>query len=175
MSLSIDQTPARAVVMLAVDGDRAAFTELVAAHDTDILRLCCVITGDPVAAREVVQDAWLKAWSRKSDLRDPGRFLPWVVAIACNGARGYRRTRLRLAAREGSMDEASAMHAKVGSSDPDLSAALGRMSEEDRQILALKFVMGWSSAEIGRALSLSPTGARVRLYRAVSRLRKELA
>ena len=73
--------------------------------------------------------------------------------------------------------------ADVGSSrhDPaeairavDLRAAVRRLDPDDRTLLALRYVAGFDSAELGPAMGMSPSGVRSRLERLVARLRKEL-
>jgi RNA polymerase sigma-70 factor (ECF subfamily) len=73
--------------------------------------------------------------------------------------------------------------ADVGSSrnDPadsiravDLRAAVRRLDPEDRTLLALRYVAGFDSAELGRVMRMSPSGVRSRLERLTARLRKEL-
>lgn len=57
----------------------------------------------------------------------------------------------------------------------DLRAALARLAPADRQVIALRFVAGATSGQIGEHLGLSAEGARTRLSRALGRLRSELA
>ena len=54
-------------------GDRGAFTQVVAAHDTDLLRFAFVVCGDPDVASDAVQAAWQRLWQQPPELRDPAR------------------------------------------------------------------------------------------------------
>jgi len=56
----------------------------------------------------------------------------------------------------------------------DLADALRRLSPDDRLVVALRYVLGLTSTEIGLAIGLSPAGARTRLARALTRLKKDL-
>jgi RNA polymerase sigma factor (sigma-70 family) len=56
----------------------------------------------------------------------------------------------------------------------DLANTLARLDPRDRAILGLRYVAGLDSAEIGRAVGMSPSGVRVRLGRLLARLREEL-
>jgi RNA polymerase sigma factor (sigma-70 family) len=69
----------------------------------------------------------------------------------------------------------------VGGLDPadhlsnlDLAAALAHLDEVDRSIVAMRYLAGMTSAEIGLAVGLSAAGVRTRLARALTRIRKEL-
>ena len=52
--------------------------------------------------------------------------------------------------------------------------ALDRLAGDDRQILAMRYVLGLTSEEIGRSIGMSAPGVRSRLSRAIARLRKDL-
>lgn len=56
----------------------------------------------------------------------------------------------------------------------DLVAAMQRLSVRDRQILALRYALGETSAAIGKQVGLSDSGVRVRLSRLLAALREEL-
>jgi RNA polymerase sigma factor (sigma-70 family) len=56
----------------------------------------------------------------------------------------------------------------------DLAGALSRMDERDRAIIGLRYIAGFESPEIARAVGMSASGVRVRLGRLLGRLREEL-
>ena len=147
----------------------------MARYHADMARVCAVICDDPDVADDAVQSAWPIAWRRLGSLRDPDRLRPWLISIAANEARQLQRRERRRRVLEirvvaapsgGELESAAAML--------DLERALGRLSADDRSLLALRFVAELDSEEIGRALGLSASGARSRLERLVGRLRSEL-
>ena len=56
----------------------------------------------------------------------------------------------------------------------DLTDALARLDPKDRAIVGLRFIGGFESAEVGRAMGMTASGVRVRLHRLLERLRKDL-
>ena len=56
----------------------------------------------------------------------------------------------------------------------DLAATLGRLDVGDRQLLALRYIAGFSSSELADHFAMTPAGVRSRLKRLLDRLRKEL-
>ena len=58
--------------------------------------------------------------------------------------------------------------------DLDLSNALARLDPDDRTLLALRYVAGFDSTELGKATGRSASGTRARLARLLDRLRTEL-
>jgi RNA polymerase sigma factor (sigma-70 family) len=150
-----------------------AFAALVADHHADVLRLAGAITGDRDLAADVAQATWAAAWQHRRDLRDPDRVRGWLLTITANQARSaLRRRRLRhwlplLAPAEPSVP--ARQEERI-----DLIAALQRLPVRDRQILALRYGLGETSAEIGRRVGLSDAGVRVRISRLLTRLREDL-
>jgi RNA polymerase sigma-70 factor (ECF subfamily) len=148
----------------------ADFAMLVSRFHADLLRVAYVVLGDRALAEDAAQAAWTRAWLRFDQLRDPGKVRSWLVAVAANEARQIaRRRRPRLEAGSASSFGAEADPALI-----DLSRALAGLAVEDRQLLALRYVVGLTSAEIGSQLGLSAGAVRHRLMRVTGRLREEM-
>lgn len=159
----------------AAAGDHNAFAHIVAAHHEDMVRVCHVICRDAEQANDAVQEAWSIAWRQLPRLREPERLRSWLVAIAANEARQIlrrqnRRTVVELRVPRADDEEGTT----VWSSNIDLRNALGRLSPEDRELLALRYVVGFDSSELSRVTGLSASGTRARLQRLLSTLRREL-
>ncbi len=160
----------------AAGGDEAAFARLVREHDGSMARVAYVICGDPETARDATQNAWSIAWRRLRTVRQPERLRSWLVAIAANEARQAVRRRRR----QPVADISAALGTDAGG-DPaeslavvDLQRSLLGLTPDERRLLALRFVAGLDSAEIGRHLGMSASGVRSRLARLVERLRSEM-
>ena len=165
-------------MLLAADGDEVAFARIVDDHHADMSSVCFVVTGgDAELAEEAVQSAWPIAWRKLYTVRDPERLRPWLIAIAVNEARqlGRRRRRgrvLEISVATDSISMPTDPAARAG--DIDLRNALARLKPEDRALIALRYVAGFDSTELARALGMSPSGTRARLSRLLARLRSEL-
>ncbi|MFI5052873.1 MAG: RNA polymerase sigma factor [Acidimicrobiia bacterium] len=171
----IDDSVARAVA-LAAAGDEAAFARIIQAHHDNMTRVCFVICGDLDIADEAVQAAWPIIWRKLASLRDPDRLRPWLVSIAANEARQLIRRRRRRGVVEISVRETATpgIDPALRVGDLDLANALARLEPDDRALLALRYVAGFDSTELGRAMGRSPSGTRARLARLLDRLRTEL-
>lgn len=170
----------RDLVRLAADGDEAAFTRIVDAYHDDMFRVSFVVCGDADLADEAVAAAWLIAWRKLRDLREPDRLRAWLVAIAVNEARQAVRRRRR--DRGHGVVELAVADAVAAAEDPtaravdlDLVNALARLDPDDRALLALRYVAGFDATELARATGRSPSGTRARLARLLDRLRTELS
>ena len=169
------------LVQAAATGDEAAFTELVSRHHRDMLRVAYVICREPALAEDSAQAAWAIAWRRMSDVKDATQIRGWLVAVAANEARRTMRSR-RTSIREISVGDVELEGVPDMRSDPlaagiamaDLRRVLATLDPTDRALIALRYVGELSSDEIGRALGMTPSGARGRLSRLLLRLRGEL-
>ncbi len=156
-------------------GDHAAFTELVVAHDADMVRLCLVICRDPDLARDATQNAWHRLWSRPPTLRDESKLRSWLLSVAANEARQQLRRHRVGAVRELRTQEGRISTDPAGDSDLlDLGGALARLDPAERELLGLRYALGMNSNEVAAHLGLSPEGVRSRLHRLLTRMRKDL-
>ena len=162
-------------VALAGAGDEAAFAQLVVTYHADMARVAFAACGDRELAEDAVQAAWLIAWKKLHSLRDPDRVRPWLLAVTANEARQLLRRRhgpvieIDPAARGDPRGDPSSVVERI-----DLRRALGRLSPDDRTILAMHYAVDLGSDELAAAVGTSPAAARKRLSRAIDRLRREL-
>jgi len=162
-------------VAAAAAGDEAAFARIVAEYHDDLCRVAYVICQDTDVAHEAVQVAWSTAWRQLGKLREPARLKSWLVAIAANEARQQMRRQRRRTVVELKVERPDAGEGStLWTSSVDLRNALNRLSPEDRQLLALRYVAGIDSFELSRITGLSPSGTRAKLQRILAVLRTEL-
>ncbi len=169
-------TVGRSDVEMAADGDEVAFARLVAAHHADMMRVAYVITTDDALAQDAVQSAWVIAWRKLGSVRDPVRIHRWLISIAANEARqvARRRRRDRVVEIDPTAPATPRSDPAVGITRVDLVRALGRLSADDRQLIALRYLHGLDAAELGALTGRSASGTRVRLSRLTARLRQDL-
>jgi RNA polymerase sigma-70 factor (ECF subfamily) len=170
-----DVSGVAALVAGACAGDEVAFTRLVAAYHEDLVRVAFVITGDADMAADAAQLTWDHAWRKLRSVRDPGHVRSWLVTIAANEARQLvRRQRRRTVVEIEVGHESGGPTTDESASRVDLANALGRLSPEDRELVALRYVVGLDATEIATIRGGSPSGTRARLGRVLTRLRREL-
>ena len=149
------------------------FEQIVERYQPALLRLAYGMAGDRTIAEDAVQACWHAAWRSRGQI-DRARMRGWLFTVTANQVRrSLRRRRLR-----------EVLHGRLrpppdqGEVDPrhlDLATALRGLDLRDRQLVALRYGLGLTSQEIGEQLGLSASGARVRLQRVLTRLRKELS
>src|SRR2546428_4423929 len=79
------------LVHAARRGDKRAFVEIVARHQAMVCGIALGILGDFAASEDAAQEAFLTAWRKVHDLREPERLRAWLGQIARNAALGHLR------------------------------------------------------------------------------------
>ncbi|HEX5451507.1 MAG TPA: sigma-70 family RNA polymerase sigma factor, partial [Candidatus Limnocylindrales bacterium] len=157
------------------DSERRAFEALWEAQYPAILAYARR-RFDEEDARDIAAETFLVAWRRRKDLPDR-ETTPWLYGVA----RRVAADRHRAIARAGrlSVRLANERPGAERAVDPEgarrLLAALGELSEGDRELLLLTAWEGLTPAQAAVALSCSPATVRVRLHRARARLRRLLS
>ena len=172
----------RELLERAVRGDAHAFGELVRANEETAFRLAYLICGTAADAEDAAQEAVLKAWRNLGRFHTDRPFRPWLLRIVANEARNRRRAagrRMRLVALA-ARDEAPARAALspeelavAGDEHRRLLAALGRLPENARLVLACRYLLGLSEAETAAALGVRPGTVKSRASRALELLREQ--
>jgi RNA polymerase sigma-70 factor, ECF subfamily len=129
--------------------------------------------SNPSEAEDIAQDALLRAWRRRSTLRDAERRNQWLATIVRNEAfRQHARVRPDLIPtielHEGAEDEQVLAAVELS----DLHAALKELSERDRMLLEMRYEEDLTQAAIARRLGIPEGTVKVRLHRARNKLRK---
>ena len=166
------------VLASAVAGDELAFRRIIDEHHEDMRRVCAYVTGDLAIAEEATQSAWVIAWKRIRDVREPGHLRPWLITVAANEAKQLlrkRRTRARFEVTTDASREPGGPDPATGVTGLDLREAMSRLDPDDRALLALRYVAGFDSNELAAATDKSPAATRQRLKRLLDRLREDIS
>jgi RNA polymerase sigma-70 factor (ECF subfamily) len=170
-------------VTAAKAGDQAAFEELVRVTHADAYTLAFRMTGNEEDARDVVQEAYLRAWKGLKRFRGDAKFNTWLYRITANCAVTHlsRRARDRHDVLE---DDDMAPDtrveadpaARLGAGDDRrlLQSALQSLSPEMRAVVVLRDIYDLPHEAIAVELGISEGAAKVRLHRARKKLRERL-
>lgn len=170
------------LVSRAQAGDAGAFGALVAAHQQLAFRVAFLIVGDAAEAEDAVQEAFVKAYHALDRFRPAEPFRPWLMRITANTARNRRRSaareeglRLRAAARTSDPIEPSAEATVIGSERRrELMAAINELPGDDRVVIAARYFLDLTEAEIADVAGVARGTVKSRLFRARARLQQKL-
>jgi len=171
------------LVEAARQGSRVDFDELVRRTYVDTYTLAVRLTGNEEDARDVVQEAYLRAWKGLSRFRGDSQFTTWMYRITANAA--YTHVQKRKRQRTTTLDDVDEPMEIRLESDPqivadstagleDLAEAVDALPTKLREIVILKDVYGLPHEAIADELGISIAAAKVRLHRGRKRLRDHL-
>ncbi len=163
----------------AQDGDADAFGHLFRRYHERMVRALFAMMGSEGEAREVAQQAWIKAWQKLERYNFQSSFYTWLHRIAVNTALDALRARQRNGHRAAPVEDIEAKPS--GEANPaqqadarerwgELQAALDQLSEEQRTTLVLREMSGYSYQEIADVLGVKTGTVMSRLHAARQKL-----
>jgi RNA polymerase sigma-70 factor (ECF subfamily) len=174
-------------------GETEAFSVLVRRHQKKMLNIAYRMIGDYDEACDVVQEAFFSAYRAIGKFRGDARFSTWLFGIVLNHSRSHMTLRAARSRREaGSLDDpvksedGSFLNAPRSQEESvverlekrELEAkvqeCIGFLDVEQREVLVLRDIQGFSYEEIGVMLKLPQGTVRSRLFRARNALKDRL-
>lgn len=173
---------------LTVAGEVSAeedwFVSLVRSHARRVFGLLYRMVGNAADAQDLAQEAFLKAYQRRRQLRDPSRAAPWLLRIATNSAIDFQRARMPRGVPE-PWDEKFDEEIKADRFSPEedflrserqrrLWAALDVLSPKERAAVVLRDLEECPSREVAATLGCSMITVRTHIASARIKMRKFL-
>jgi RNA polymerase sigma-70 factor (ECF subfamily) len=161
------------------NGDLNAFSELVLRHQKNLLRLALRVTGDLVAAEDVVQESFIKAYQKLHTFEGRASFKSWMFQITLNTAKNKLRGR-----RFDSLGEDEANIAVEAVSEDDLIQAdlkkairieVAKLPAKQRMALSLRIFDDLSFAEIANIMECPYDTAKANYRHALMKLRHSIS
>jgi len=153
-----------------------SFTDLLAPLVQPAYRLACAMLHDAPAAEDVVQDASLIAWRKLSKLHDHSKLRAWFLGIVANECRNAKRRRWVSWVNLGLPSVLSVPSSEENSvKRADLRRALLQLGHDDRLVVVLYFYLDMPVDEVATVAGTSVGATRARLYRAIKKLRPDVA
>lgn len=183
-TLSLEKSVERELLGECRAGEPRSFEPIVAAYEGQALAVARGILGEEEAARDAVQDAFVRAYRALESFDPDRRFEPWFFRILRNRCRDLAREH---AAREERERRHGRMADAVTGAGEDgrevqrrrerreaVHDALKQLDMEHREVLVFKEIHGMSYAEIAGVLGVPEGTIASRLSRARRALRSEL-
>lgn len=178
----------RDLIARTLEGDGGAFAVLVDRFQRKIYRVAYAIVRNDVEADTVTQDTFIQAYTHLSRFQGRSEFQTWLTRIAINRSRDSLRRRRFISFFNGEPDEEREGVLELVDDRPDpereimahqLRAAIEkaerRLSPQQKVIFRLRHYEDYSLEEIAAALHLRAGTVRAHLFRAIHKIRQELA
>ena len=161
----------------APEARREAFGELVIRFQDMAFACAFAVLGDAYLAQDTAQEAFIVAWQKLAQLREPAAFPGWfkrIVLTQCN--RLTRCKRLQILPLEAGVDQSTddaGPHSSTERRDlvTKVLQAINTLPEHERLVTTLFYVNGYTQADIGEFLEVPVSTVNKRLYSARQRLK----
>jgi RNA polymerase sigma-70 factor (ECF subfamily) len=174
------------VVSRVLAGQTALFEVLMRRHNERLYRAARAILRDESEAEDVMQQAYVNAYSHLRQFDGRSKFSTWLTRIAVHEALARARRRGRYTTIDA--DEPQASHFTATSDatpDPErlaiarelgalMESAIDRLPDGTREVFVLRQLEGMRTDEVAEALGVSDSVVKTRLSRARAALRRDL-
>ena len=173
------------VVTRVLAGQTALFEVLMRRHNERIYRAARAILRDEHEAEDVMQQAYVNAYSHLRQFDGRSKFSTWLTRIAVHEALARARHRGRYMTKDGDDSLADMPDAFDAAPDPErlaisrelgalVESAIDRLPDGAREVFMLRQVEGMNTEEVAVALNVSEAVVKTRLSRARGAIRREL-
>ena len=176
--------PERDLVQQLQAGDEMAFRELIDQYQSKVCRLAYGILRNRDDADEIAQQVFVKIYFSVKSFDARSSLYTWIYRIAVNECYQFlRKNRLKLSYESNSAENIISVRVQMAR-DPRptcdrvvvqrdlLNRLLERLPEEERHLLLLKELEGYSVAQLSEETGLNENTIKVRLFRTRRRLAK---
>jgi RNA polymerase sigma-70 factor, ECF subfamily len=185
----LDSMTDEQLVVLTQQGNAKAFNSLAARWESSLYRFTLRTLGNPEDARDVCQDALLKAYQQIGRLREGAKFRAWVHHIALNLCRDRFRSpanRAETRSLDDQEHQEGAIARELASHSPPqtrperavmlrtIEEVLHRLPAEQRTAILLREYQGFTSEEIGEITGVPAATIRTRIFYGLRSMRRML-
>ena len=144
--------------------------DLLLAAVPEAHRLASWVLRDPVGAEDAVQEALLRAWSRRRSIRfEAGEPHRWFMRIVLNVCRDELRRKRRQP-----VAKAEPITGLLAAEHDDLARAIGRLKADEQVVLGLRFGRDMTVPQVAALLGLPEGTAKSRIHYALEHVRAAL-
>jgi RNA polymerase sigma-70 factor, ECF subfamily len=172
-----------------LSGDKDAYRILVARYSQVVFRVAYRITGNESDAEEAVQETFLRGYQKLASFEGRSSMATWIYRIGANCALDIvsrRRPEAQNRIAEEDDPKQSEMQLADIKAGPDRlllsleieatrQAAMSDLTPTERTAFVLRHMEDRSTEEIAAALNIAPNAAKQAVFRAVQKLRRQLA
>lgn len=159
------------LIKQAVEGDPHAFSRLYEEIYQDLYRYAYYMLQNRQDAEDAVSEGVLAAYRGIRKLKSAESFRSWMFQIVTNICKRKRKEYLT---KHGELQEIAVEWEQDADEMLDVRKALQLLTEEERQIVGMSVLGGYTSDEIGRDMKLKAATVRSKLSRSLGKLRSVL-
>lgn len=179
------EQPDEEIVRQVLDGNTAMFELLMRRYNERIYRAARAIVRDEEEAEDIMQQAYVNAYTHLRQFNGSARFSTWLTTIAVNESLARLRRRGRFEALDDERTNVQPLMMRASADDPEhlafagelrhlLEWAVDTLPDGTREVFVLRDVEGLSTSEVAESLGVSEDVVKTRLSRGRAALRRVL-
>ena len=179
--ISLDQDNDAEVIRAVLAGEVERYAVLVRRYRPRYAAYAARVAGSPDAGEDAMQEAFIRAYDRLAQCREPANFRGWFFLILRNCCFAEARSGRRLdgldeANERGELQQAERSSGAVEGEEQrhQLDRAIGKLTPVQREVFAMKHVEGLTYEQMAERLQTTVGSLKMRMHRAYDRLREEL-
>lgn len=162
-----------------LEGRKWGFDQLMARYQQEVFFMVRAMVFDREEAKDITQEAFIKAFKRLRTLKEPARFGPWIKTIAARTAldhmKGSRGRRVEEKAGRQTDTQTPERQLRAKRLALALKKAISQLPPRQAQVVGLKLLRQLEPSEIARIAGMNPATVRTNLFFGLKRVKKELA
>ncbi len=175
------------VVQRVLEGEKELFEILLRRYNQRVFRVVRSYIASEDDIPDIMQDAYVKAYTKLEQFNNQASFSTWLIRIAINEALQHLRKNKRQLTNYGKTERLENVFqlADANQMNPEqrtikietralVEQAVDRLPEKYRVVFVLQQIEGLTNPEIAECLKLSVSNVKVRLHRAKKLLKEEL-
>ena len=172
------------LISRVLNGDQQAYAGLVSRYQTYVFTLALRMVKSREDAEEVAQDSFIKAYKYLADFKGASKFSTWLYTIVNNTAISFLRKKkveIHSLDNEKVFEVADSKESGMGANMIEqkskmamVNQAISMLNPDDAQIITLFYKAEQSLDETAQILGIEINAAKVRLYRARTRLKEKM-
>lgn len=164
------------LVKMAKDGDKEAFCRLYSLYKDRLYRYAYYRLGNYDDAQDAVSDCIVSAYEQIKNLRRAEAFSSWIFKILYAACSAYIKQQMRQRELDDidSVRQSSNLFTIMDESKTELAQALDILSSDEKEIVLLSVVGGFTSKEISKITGLTAGSVRSKLSRSLAKMRNYL-
>jgi RNA polymerase sigma factor (sigma-70 family) len=172
------------LISKVLSGDQQAYAGLVSRYQNYVFTLALRVVKSREDAEEVAQDSFIKAYKYLADFKGASKFSTWLYTIVNNTAISFLRKKkveIHSLDNEKVFEVADSKESGMGANMIEqkskmamVNEAIAMLNPDDAQIITLFYKAEQSLEETAQILGIEINAAKVRLYRARTRLKEKM-
>lgn len=164
------------LVKLAGKGDKEAFCHLYSLYKDRLYRYAYYRLGNTEDAQDAVSDCIVHAYEQINEVRKPAAFPSWIFKILYATCSDYIKHQMQQREYEdvSISKNSTALYFTIDENKTELCYALDKLNSEERSIVLLSVIAGFTSKEISKITGLTSGSVRSKLSRSLVKMREYL-